>query len=129
MIVLMQCLIYYEIYYLGPELALSPTISSALLVLWTSRLASRYFSLFLHKLHWYGLYIVSCLETFQLKMTRISQDITILPRVLKEHLILVQVRNSVNETHLGVKYFSYQRKIYINIFFIVQLHCEIWCIS
>ena len=55
-----------------------------------------------------------------MKMTRISQDITILPRVLKEHLILVQVRNNVNETHLGVKYFSYQRKIYINIFFIVN---------
>ena len=46
MIVLVQCLIYYKIYYFVPELALSPAISSAVLVAWTSGLASRYFSLF-----------------------------------------------------------------------------------
>ena len=46
MVVLMQCLICYKIYYFVAELALSLTVSSAILVVWTSRLALRYFSFF-----------------------------------------------------------------------------------
>ena len=56
---------------------------------------------FLHKWHWCGLYIVGCLEN-NIPMEK-DRNLNILARLLKEHLISVQVRNTANETYLGVK--------------------------